>query len=328
MREALEMAKKKVGLNLPPGDRKPEDKPKDPVQELEDQVAQEQDFDKRQGLLLQLRELRLQREIRVRDLEERLKRGGGKVDGDGDKQETAEREKTALAERERLMGQAKALLDSGLAPQQVGQMLLGLPLTAAPAGVPAQGMSVSDALKLVDTIIEKRTEGELRGLIVQLDKKIDRIAAGGGAGTTGTSTPQSPIAYAKEQAQATKAWMDALKELGVPVGEAARGSTGESIESLKEKHRHEEKMEEISVDRTYKESIATALGDVVERVGRGAAHQFMEEGGPEEPAGGGEIDYFTCPEKGCRARIFIPPDATQLTCPKCNSVYARKPKEK
>jgi hypothetical protein len=326
MAEALEMAKKKLGLNLPPGEGEPKGKPKDPVQELEDQVAQEQDFDKRQGLLLQLRELRLQRELRVRDLEERLKRGGKMVDdSESGDEERAEREKRAIAERERLMGQAKALLDSGLAPQQVGQMLLGLPLTAAPAGVPAQGMSVSDALKLVDTIIEKRTEGELRNLIVQLDKKIDRIAAGGGAGTT-ASTPQSPIAYAKEQAQATKAWIDALKELGIPVGEAARGNGGESIESLREKNRHAEKMEEISVERDYKTSIATALGDVVERVGRGAAHQFMEEGGTEE-SGAGELDSFTCPEKGCGTRILIPPGATKLTCPKCSAEYEHRTKK-
>src|SRR3989304_5528352 len=141
MAEALEMAKKKLGLNLPPGEGEPKGKPKDPVQELEDQVAQEQDFDKRQGLLLQLRELRLQRELRVRDLEERLKRGGKMVDdSESGDEERAEREKKATAERERLMGQAKALLDSGLAPQQVGQMLLGLPVTATSTGMPAPGM--------------------------------------------------------------------------------------------------------------------------------------------------------------------------------------------
>src|SRR3989304_7892575 len=97
MAEALEMAKKKLGLNLPPGEGEPKGKPKDPVQELEDQVAQEQDFDKRQGLLLQLRELRLQRELRVRDLEERLKRGGQMEDSESGDEERAERGKRAVA---------------------------------------------------------------------------------------------------------------------------------------------------------------------------------------------------------------------------------------
>ena len=323
MAEALEMAKKKLGLNLPPGEGETKGKPKDPVQELEDQVAQEQDFDKRQGLLLQLRELRLQRELRVRDLEERLRKGGGKVDGDGEKQEREEREKRALAERQQLMGQAKSLIDSGMAPQQVGQMLMGLPVTATSTGMPTvQGLTVADALKIVDLVVERKNEGELKALIGSLQREIDTLKKGGGGGTT---TPPSSIAYARERAQETKAWIETLKELGIPVGEAARTSGDESIESLKEKNRHAEKMEEISVERTYKESIATALGDVVERVGRGAAHQFMEEGGQEEPAGA-KLDYFTCTEKDCGTRILIPPGATQFTCPKCLSIYG--PKEK
>src|SRR3990172_2208965 len=302
MREALEMAKKKVGLNLPPGDRKPEDKPKDPIQELEDELAKEEDFDKRQGLALRLREQRLQREIRVRDLEERLRKGGGKVDGDGEKQDREVHEANVLAERQRLMTQAKSLIDSGMAPQQVGQMLMGLPVTATSTGMPTvQGLTVADALKIVDLVVERKNEGELKALIVSLQRKIDALEKGGGGGTT---TPPSSIAYARERAQETKAWIETLKELGIPVGEAARTSGDESIESLKEKNRHAEKMEEISVERDYKTSIATALGDVVERVGRGAAHQFMEEGGTEE-SGAGELDSFTCPEKGCGTRILI-----------------------
>jgi len=325
MGEGLEMIKKKLGLNLPPGEGDTKGKRSDPVQELEDQIAQEQDFDKRQGLVLQLRELRLERQLRVKDLEDRLRKGG-KVDGDGDKQEIVEREKRAAEEKKQLMVQAKSLIDSGMPPQQVGQMLMGLPVTAASAGVPTQGMSMSDALKLVDVIIEKKTEGELRASIVSLQREIDALKKGGGGGT---STPPNPITYAKERAQETKAWIETLKELGVPVGET-RGSGDESIESLKEKNRHAEKMEEISVERSYKESIATALGDVVERVGRGAAHQFMEEGGQEEPAGA-KLDYFTCTEKLeggqlCGTRILIPPGATTFTCPKCLSKYG--PKEK
>ena len=35
-------------------------------------------------------------------------------------------------------------------------------------------------------------------------------------------------------------------------------------------------------------------------------------------------DYSTCPEKGCGTRILISLYATQITCPKCHTVYARK----
>jgi len=43
------------------------------------------------------------------------------------------------------------------------------------------------------------------------------------------------------------------------------------------------------------------------------------------PAPRCELDHFTCAEKGCGARIFIPPDATEFTCPnpKCKTVYGR-----
>ncbi|MBU2009442.1 MAG: hypothetical protein KJ624_06385, partial [Chloroflexi bacterium] len=127
---------------MPPGEGDTKEKPKDRIQELEDLIAQEQDFNKRQTLALQLRELNLQREVHVRELEDRLRRGGKMGDDNGqEKQEQEEREKRAVAERDRLMGQAKSLIDSGMAPQQVGQMLMGLPVTAASAGVPTQGMS-------------------------------------------------------------------------------------------------------------------------------------------------------------------------------------------
>ncbi len=254
---------------------------------------------------------------------------GGKMgdDSEQEKQEQAEREKRAVAERERLMTQAKMLIDSGMAPQQVGQMLMGLPVTAPGTVAPIQGLTVADALKIVDLVVERKNEGELKALVVSLQREIDTLKRGGGGGT---STPQSPLAYAKEQAEATKAWIEALKAQGVPIGEAARGGGGESIESQREKYRHEERMHELGTERTYKESIATSLGDVVERVGRGAAHQFLDEGGTEEPAGAA-LAYFDCTEKleggePCGTRIQIPPGATKFTCPKCLTIYG--PKEK
>lgn len=108
------------------------------------------------------------------------------------------------------------------------------------------------------------------------------------------------------------------------------GGGGESIETLKEKHRHDEKMHELGTERNYKEGIVTALGDIVERAGRGAAHQYLEEGGAEEPAGA-KLDYFTCTEKLeggqlCGATISMPPGAPQFTCPKCNALYGKGPR--
>ncbi len=61
------------------------------------------------------------------------------------------------------------------------------------------------------------------------------------------------------------------------------------------------------------------------RIGlRGGTHygRWEKDG---DPAPRCELDHFTCAEKGCGARIFIPPGATQFTCPnpKCRTVYGR-----
>jgi len=310
----------------PPGDGHGGDKPRDRVQELEDEIAQEEDFEKRRALSLKLREVRLEREVRIRDLEDRLRgnREGGNVAEDGT---TQGQEQKALQQRERVMTQAKALLDSGVEPQQVGALLLGLPAVGAASG---QGMTVADSLKIVDMIVERKKEGELRGTIERLEKQVETLTQEIRAGPSRAPASANPAEGIKQQAQAFKGLIDALKEIGVPIGESGGGGVGESIEQMREKHRHEEKMEEIHTEKTYKESIATALGDVVERVGRGAAHQFMEQGeGPEgAPAPGAasspELDSFTCDKDGCGQKVFFPPGATQVTCPKCKETYARK----
>lgn len=316
MAEALEMAKKKLGLNLPPGDGQARDKPKDPVKELEDQIAQEQDFDKRQGLLLQLRELRLQRELRVKDLEARLRKGG-KVDGDGE-QETEERGKQALADRQKLMGQAKALIDSGLAPQQVGQMLMGLPIMASSAGVPTvQGLTITDALKIVDLVVERKSEGELKALVLSLQRKIEGLEKGGSGG--GTSTPPD---RAQEAATWIRSSIDALRELGVPIGEAARGSVDESIETQKEKNRHLEEMERLSAEREHKQEMAKVASDIPKSIGRGLARQLREEGGEKDEGAPKGVTAFACDE--CHKQVYVPPDAGDvILCPHCGQKYEK-----
>ncbi len=330
VRETLEATKRRLGLNKPAGDGQPGDKPRDRVKELEDEIAQEEDYEKRRALSLKLKEQRLEHELRVRDLQAQLRgtrEGGNVAENGGATQEQKDHEQKALQQRERVMTQAKALLDSGVEPQQVGALLLGLPAVGAASG---QGMTVADSLKIVDMIVERKKEGELRGTIERLEKQVENLTQEIRAGPSRAQGPANPAEGIKQQAQAFKGLIDALKEIGVPIGESGGGGAGESVEQMREKHRHEEKMEELHTERTYKESIATALGDVVERVGRGAAHQFLEQGGTEEPAGA-KLDDFTCTEKDkdglqCGTRIQIPPGATKFTCPKCLSIYG--PKEK
>ncbi|MBA7566969.1 hypothetical protein ES708_08669 [subsurface metagenome] len=133
----------------------------------------------------------------------------------------------------------------------------------------------------------------------------------------GTSE-QSPLKVQVEEARAL------LGSLGLTIG-----ASGESLEVIKEKHHHEERMNELSADREYKKSMSDIAGSIPERVGHGMASQFTE--GEKEPSGNSsssgssELEYLTCPEAGCGFRIPIPPNASsQITCPKCGTIYTRK----
>lgn len=238
---------------------------------------------------------------------------------------TQGQEQKALQQREKVMTQAKALLDSGVEPQQVGAMLLGLPAVGAAAG---QGMTVADALKIVDMVVERKKEGELRGTIERLEKQVENLSQEIKAGPK-AQTPANPAEGIRQQATAFKGLIDALKEIGVPIGESSGGS-GETVDQMKERHRHTEAMEKLKGEKEYKTGIVDLAGDTVERVGRGLAHQFLEEGEGEpagrEPASTTQLETTTCPEEGCGQQIFVPPGATQMTCPKCKNTFERKPK--
>lgn len=114
-----------------------------------------------------------------------------------------------------------------------------------------------------------------------------------------------------------------LENLGLSIG-----VPGESLETLKEKHHHEERMGEISTDKEYKQNITEIAGSIPERIGHGLGGRMAEE----ESAGGGsgdgssELEYFTCTEEECGYRFPVPPDTgTRITCPKCNTIYTREP---
>ena len=223
-------------------------------------------------------------------------------------------------ERKRLLESAKHLIESGMEPTQVGQMLLGLTPTGTPPTV-AQGMGVDDVLKIVNLVVGKKEADELRGLISSLDKKLDDLAKSG-AGKKEESKPVDPITFARQQAEAMVAWNKAIKELTPerpPVTEK-----GEPLEIVKERNRHEERMEEVKGEQRYKEKISETVAEIPERIGRGIAGQ-ISEGEGESGSGAGELEYLMCTEEGCGTKIPITPETgEQVTCPKCGSIYSRK----
>jgi len=236
--------------------------------------------------------------------------------------EEKEKKKQEEAEqREKLMDSARALIDSGLDPKQVGQMLLGLTPTSTGGFPPAvQGMGFDEVMKMVTFIVGKKETDELKGIIASLDKRLDDLAKGGGAGgKIETPRPLSPMEYAKQQVE----YINALKELGLIKEPVITGPSGEPLDIVKERNRHEERMEEVRGETDYKKTLGQTITEIPERIGRGIAGRISEE---EEGGGGSHsssLEYITC--EGCGTRFPIPPNAgSQIECPKCQSVYTKK----
>lgn len=109
------------------------------------------------------------------------------------------------------------------------------------------------------------------------------------------------------------------------VGLISEPRGGTSLEQLKEEHHHDEKMEEIKIDRDWKRETAKTLSELPERVGKGLASQVFSEEEESHGGGGGELEHITCQEEGCGTKIYITPDTgSQVTCPKCGVIYSRK----
>ena len=133
-------------------------------------------------------------------------------------------------------------------------------------------------------------------------------------------TATDPVESANRVKSMYESWktIGLIKEPETPIYE------GEPLEVVKEKHRHDEKIEELKADREYKQELTKIASELPERVGRGIGGQISEEEESRGHSGDGGLESFICPEEGCGARIYITPETGgQVTCPKCKSIYSR-----
>ena len=235
-----------------------------------------------------------------------------------------------------LLSQAKALIDSGMEPKQVGQMLMGL--TPTPSGYPPVngGMTMEDVVSLVTLINGNRSDTELKETIAKMDKKIEDIAEGKTKRRHGDDDEDyDPLSIATKQAHAMGAWHQTMVSLGVIPSpdeiralrsHAAAGSqTRESIEEMKEKHRHEEEMAKLNETKENHKATLNMAADALEKVGKGVASQFLGGNGDgEQPAQFNDgMEHLKC--GNCGQDIIITPDTgTQVKCPKCGKQYERE----
>lgn len=139
--------------------------------------------------------------------------------------------------------------------------------------------------------------------------------------TLGIHVGTSQQASLKEQVTEAKSLLEGL---GLSIGQP-----GESIEGMREKFRHDERIEELGADRDHKERLAGIADDMSERIGHGIATDMRHgRGGQGQKASGSNLPAFTCEE--CHKEFPISPEAEakgEMTCPFCGMVYRDKSKE-
>jgi len=197
-------------------------------------------------------------------------------------------------------------------------MIAGLiPTQSGPSSPPATSVTeLIDALVKLDALRGSNTV--LADLKASFDNLANEIRQGGGKGN---QSPLDPVAFAKQQAEAFGAWRKVIDEF-TPHPPAS--AVGEPLENVKEKNRHEEKMEEIKDERDYHGRITDIAGEIPEGVGYGLAKRFGEERKSRGGDGDGGLKHMLCTEKGCGTKINFTPESEAITCPKCGMVYERK----
>ncbi len=127
-----------------------------------------------------------------------------------------------------------------------------------------------------------------------------------------------PVASARR----VKEVFDGFKGMGL-IPEPSPG--GASIDELKVKYGHVEKMEELRADREHKERLVDITADLPERIGRGIGEDIRRSRGKERSPSrspSSTLDKIKCEE--CGTEFVVPPEAMEkgvAICPKCGETY-------
>lgn len=222
-----------------------------------------------------------------------------------------------------IISQAVILLNSGVDPKVVGQILSGTtPLTVAIPGGAAGGGGITfqDIKGILDTFLEVKSDKNKDSVIADLREKVAKLES---KGNTPPAAPLDPISYAKQSADAVSTMFQAWKDMGL-IKEPAPSSGKNSVEEMRESHRHEERMEAIKADKEHKGEMRKIAAEIPRRIGRGVAQHIREgEDGDSERVAAGDIESIKC--GACGKNILVPPDVGDtLICPHCGAKYQKK----
>jgi len=229
--------------------------------------------------------------------------------------------------KEWLVDFAEGLLVKKLDPITVGRLVdylvgtnaqfpqVGLP--GAPA--PAQGMTFTDMKEIFKMGQEaNRTDPAIAAILDKLNQKITDIES-----RNLSSQPPTKTTYVLVKADGTIQEV----ESGKPIILEPKPTTGEPIDVVKERHRHAEKMEEIGVERSFKQKLGEVVEEIPVNLGKGWAAESASRQGKAAPSPSStekeSVGSFQCLNPECKATIFYPLSNPPplIKCAACGKVY-------
>lgn len=295
---------------------------KDPIKEMEAFIASIEDITKRETLQAKLREIKADTELRAREAEERLRKGGDKVneregaerwsvvDGKPIKDPDGEYESFAQAYKVAALGTQAAAVAAAEKNNPLAffeflqkQGILGGKTDSFQADLAKRYLdNIDNQLKVA---LESKgkpdaTIQELRNELASVREEARRAA--------------DPI----ELMTRSKALIENMRAAGIGVGGE---STGEPLEVIKEKNRHEERKIELQTEKDYKTGMVDAVGNLAEDIGAGAASQVLQRKEVPKEKTGGVLETFACPK--CQATIYVTPETGRVKCASCGAEWDR-----
>lgn len=250
-------------------------------------------------------------------------------------EDDAKNEEKENKKRQRVMNAAKALIDSGADPDIVARMMLQIPSdNRAPA--PHDGTSITDlttAMKDLNDIVAAQVlvrnparDGGSDDIIKEMRQEMKELRNAVTALAAGNVNKIDPLTAAKNQAVAMNEMSSAMlayaKSFGwAPPGQGGTGkASATTIEEIKEKNRHDEKMLELGQEKEHKDKLVEIAASIPERIGEGAAKYYRSSSNMQSAGDG--FEHLKCDTCGTDI-VITPTTGSTVKCPKCEQVYAK-----
>ena len=209
---------------------------------------------------------------------------------------------------------AKAMLDMGIPAAVVAQYLIGSSTPPYPLGYGGAnqgGITFTDLLTFADRMNQNKPNSELAEILKTMREEIKALRP------AAPPVPPDPIS----QVEQTLNLVQKFKDVGL-IPEATPQASGDSLEVVKERNRHEERKIELTTEKDYKMGMVDAVGNLAEDIGAGAGSQVLQRKEMPREKTGGVLETFEC--KDCHATIYVTPETgDKVKCAKCGMVYER-----